>query len=83
MPGGGGLLTNVLRVRYDPYQGGVFSINAKYYFADNSSQFVNLGAIGVNTPGTYNLALHSPYSIFYVHNSTRSCDFNTWYDQPI
>ena len=81
-PGGGGILTNVLSARYDPTQGGLFSINAKYYFADNSRQFINLGTIGVNAPGTYILQLHSPYVISYAH-STSYCDFNTWNDTPI
>ena len=80
IPGGGGLLTNVLRVSYDATSGGIFSITAKYYFADNSSQIIHVGTIGVNAPGTYDLQLHSPYVISYVHNS---CDFNTWYDTPI
>ena len=84
MPGGGGIFTNVLSARYDPTQGGIFSITAKYYFADNSRQFINLGAFGVNAPGTYNLQLHSPYAISYVlSNNSGSCDFNTWYDTPI
>ncbi len=83
VPGGGGILDNTLYVSYDPtFQGGKLGIRARYYFAGSNIQIISLGGDSINNVGTYNLQLHSKYSVFYVDDRT-SCNFDTFYDTPI
>ena len=83
VPGGGGVLSNVFSVIYDPtFQGGYLAISAKYYFGATNRQSVDLGADTIHSVGTYNLQLRSRYGIYYVDTRT-SCSFYTLYDPPL
>lgn len=81
MPGGGGLLDQVLTVQYDPTYGmGSLRITAKSFLSGSNYISMSLHGDTINTIGNYLLAFESKYSVFYF-NTYSQCTFNT-YDPP-
>lgn len=80
IPGGGGLLDNVLSVQYDPtFEGGSLSIRAKK-IANGKSVRITLNGDSINSVGSFPLLLHSQFNV--VFSDQIDCNFHTYYDNP-